>query len=505
MSKESTNDSNSFVSNDVSLNLSTQRQPITVALGTWISTRYLTIIALLILIAALYIVVFTLPSNVQPAPQINSADFVKEALNKPIDVSPWQEAQLAKNRQYAQTILSKVMKKQKLLEQKKVKTWAKTDFLQAIKLAESGDVHYRLQEFEQALHNYQQTLAQLQAIEDRIDNTFNDYYQLGKMALTASNQQLAIEKLTIALHIKPDDELALIAIERSKVLHEVITLIDEGTVLIAEQNLNAAKAKFLAAQVIDSRSEIVVEQLNVVNNAIVEQNYSKAMSQGYKYLNQQSYPQALLAFNVAKKVRPQLIDPQKAITETKNKQTQAIITEKSRQATNDEALEQWSKAIALYQEILSLDNTLMSARIGLIRSQSRHKLDSELNTVINKPARLTNNSVYREAIETLNDAKKLKQAGAKLNQQIVTISSLLQKLTVAVPLFITSDNQTQITLYRVGELGNFINKELQLRPGEYTFVGSREGYRDVRHQVTIMPDSDQHTLEISCIEKVSNG
>ena len=147
----------------------------------------------------------------------------------------------------------------------------------------------------------------------------------------------------------------------------------------------------------------------------------------------------------------------------------------------------------------------MSARIGLIRTQSRDKLDSELNNIINQPQRLTNSCVYLQATQTLKDAKQIKNKEAKLNQQITNISRLLQQLTIPIPLFITSDNQTQVTLNRFGELGNFTNKELQLKPGEYTFVGSRNGYRDVRHKVTIMPNSPQHTIEISCREKVSNG
>jgi len=505
MSNEPKNDNNNFVSNEVSLNLSPERKPVLVAFSAWFSTRYLVIIGLLILLSVLYVVVFTLPKNVELPQQVNTEDFVKEALKKPIDVSPWQEAQLAKNRKSAQDILSKVMNKQKLLEDKKVKTWAKEDFLKAISIAESGDVHYRLQEFDQALKSYQLTLKQLALIEERSEDTFKQYYQAGVIALTESNQQQAISKLTVALNIKPDDEQALIALNRGEVLQDVIKLVDEGTVLIAEKKLDAAKNSFLQAEEIDARSELVKQQLTLVNDAIVERNYSSAMSKGYMYLNNEEFTQALLAFNKAKKVKPTVTDPQKAITETKNKQKQTIITLKQQRAVSNEGNEKWSEAVALYQQILALDNTLMSARIGLIRSQSRENLDTELNNIIDQPQRLTNRGVYVQAVNTLKDAKQINQPEPRLNQQVANISALLQQLTIPVALHITSDNQTKVTLYRVGELGNFTNKELQLKPGEYTFLGSRKGYRDVRHQVTIMPNSSQHTIEISCIEKVSNG
>jgi len=505
MSKESEQDNSRIVSNDVSLNLSPERKPISATLGSWVSARYIVIIALLVLLSALYVVVFTLPDNVQLPEQVNTADFITEEIKKPIDVSPWQEAQLAKNRKSAQEILSKVMSKQKLLEAKEVKIWAKEEFLSAISVAETGDVHYRLQEFDQALQSYQLTFQKLQSIEDRIDDTFSQYYQAGKSALVENNQQQAIKNLNVALSIKPDDEQALIAMNRAEVLDNVITLVDEGTVLIAEQKLNAAKGSFLQAQKIDSRSELVKQQLHLVNQAILERDYSKAMSQGYVYLNKNKYTFALQAFNSAQKIKPTLSDPKTAIKETKNKQTQSIVSTKTRQAINNERAENWPEAIALYQQISVLDSTLMSARIGIIRTQSRNTLDVDLNNIINKPKRLTNEGVYVQATKTLQDAKQIKEPAPKLQNQIATISTLLEQLTVPVQLFIKSDNQTQISLNRFGELGNFTNKELQLKPGEYTFVGSRKGYRDVRHQITIMPNSPQHTIEISCIEKVSNG
>ncbi len=50
---------------------------------------------------------------------------------------------------------------------------------------------------------------------------------------------------------------------------------------------------------------------------------------------------------------------------------------------------------------------------------------------------------------------------------------------------LTSDQLTTVTLYRVGDLGAFASKEVELRPGTYTVIGSRDGYRDVRQTFTV--------------------
>jgi len=42
-----------------------------------------------------------------------------------------------------------------------------------------------------------------------------------------------------------------------------------------------------------------------------------------------------------------------------------------------------------------------------------------------------------------------------------------------------SDDMTQITIYKFGEFGSFYEKTVPLRPGKYTAIGTRPGYRDV--------------------------
>ncbi len=54
----------------------------------------------------------------------------------------------------------------------------------------------------------------------------------------------------------------------------------------------------------------------------------------------------------------------------------------------------------------------------------------------------------------------------------------------------------------VARLGSFAQHELTLRPGTYTAVGSRNGYRDVRHSFTVRHDSQPAPLTIACTEPI---
>ena len=65
----------------------------------------------------------------------------------------------------------------------------------------------------------------------------------------------------------------------------------------------------------------------------------------------------------------------------------------------------------------------------------------------------------------------------------------------------TSDNQTDVTLLRVKRLGSFATSELTLRPGRYTALGVRNGFRDVRINFDITPDS-RTDVDVRCLEAI---
>ena len=57
-------------------------------------------------------------------------------------------------------------------------------------------------------------------------------------------------------------------------------------------------------------------------------------------------------------------------------------------------------------------------------------------------------------------------------------------------------------LYRVGRLGTFSHHTLELRPGTYTVVGARDGYRDVRLQLVVDPGRPMEPFVVRCEEEL---
>jgi hypothetical protein len=85
------------------------------------------------------------------------------------------------------------------------------------------------------------------------------------------------------------------------------------------------------------------------------------------------------------------------------------------------------------------------------------------------------------------------------------LRSLAARLTILLPgydkpvhLSLVSDNVTEIEIPEIGSFGTFARREIDLKPGKYTVIGTRAGYREVRRDVTVAPGQDVQTINVRC-------
>jgi len=88
-----------------------------------------------------------------------------------------------------------------------------------------------------------------------------------------------------------------------------------------------------------------------------------------------------------------------------------------------------------------------------------------------------------------------------VRQQVSELDQLLGVAVTPVRVMLESDNLTDVTVFKVGRLGVFSSRTLELRPGAYTAVGSRPGYRDVRRNFRVSPGNDAAVV-VRCEERI---
>ena len=102
----------------------------------------------------------------------------------------------------------------------------------------------------------------------------------------------------------------------------------------------------------------------------------------------------------------------------------------------------------------------------------------------------------------LIDVTTMPDVGPRLAEQRDELSRLLKRAATPVAVQLVSDNITSVSIYKVGALGAFTSRSLELRPGTYVAVGARPGYRDVRLEFRVAPEIDMQPVIVRCEEPI---
>jgi hypothetical protein len=180
----------------------------------------------------------------------------------------------------------------------------------------------------------------------------------------------------------------------------------------------------------------------------------------------------------------------------------AALVQQREAARAAEAKEDWRRALAEYEAALKLDPTVAFALDGRRRASSRAALAQGLDYHIAHPLRLATDAVAREAEGLLHQAREIESPGPRHRRQIADLERALRQVRSSVTVVLESDEKTEVVVHKVGRLGTFARKVLELRPGTYTVVGKRSGYRDVRRQLVVKPEGAPPPLVVRCEEEI---
>ena len=234
----------------------------------------------------------------------------------------------------------------------------------------------------------------------------------------------------------------------------------------------------------------------------VDESFGRAMSDGLRALERGAPAEAKVAFLKAKDLNPSSPSVLDGLARAEAGLVLQGIADHLRRATALEKEEDWAAAATHYQRVLALDPALDDAVRGRERAIGRARLASRLDGYLGHPHRLSTQEVLREASIALEEAREIEPAGPKLEGQRARLAKLIADYSHPVQVELKSDGLTEIVVYRVGTLGTFTQRRLELRPGRYTVVGSREGYRDVRRTLAVEAGKEPPTLTVLCEEKI---
>lgn len=435
-----------------------------------------------------------------------SAASSRERANPPANNGPFKQAQTAAERRKAQDLLASILEKQKALENQKVGLWAEADYLDAQSKASQGDELYGRGQFDAAQQQYQLSLEQLSDIEAGfapfISNTLADALKTIATANKVADIAKARTSLELLLQIQADNEPAKKNLKRLDQLPRVLELLATAEQNIADGKLKEALSAYQEAISLDPEHPRVITGLEQTQAKIKNSQFQSALNKGFADLGQSNYAAARQAFKRALALEPHSDVAAQALQQTQTELNQIQIKRLLASASEDEEQERWSQALTAYNKVLAIDSSVVVASVGKIRSQTRAKLDADLTSTITEPLRLASSSVYRQARQLLSDAQGIQPAGSRLTEQIRQLKEALSLANTPQTITLTSDNATLVTILRVGKLGQFNVRTIELKPGKYVAEGIRQGYRDIRIKFVVDGTNDVPPIHIACQEAI---
>ena len=380
--------------------------------------------------------------------------------------------------------------------------WGGADWLEARRLADLGDTQFRDRDFAAAGASFNQSVARFTQLANGAPAAFAAALKTGQQSFARAEQPAAIAAFERALLIRPGDPAATQGLARSQQLDEVLGAMAEGAALEAAGDLAGARAKYAGALKLDADWAPARAALGRIDAGRAASEFERAMAQGLAALAAGRPTEARSAFNRALALRPGDAGARSGLEQLDGDERRLRLSGLQTNAERLVAAERWSDAADQYRALLGVDATLEAAKAGLATTEARAALNQRLEQQLANGERFHDDTVVAAAQTVVRDAEAVPTPGPVLTGQITGLKSLIAAAAQPVPVQIASDNLTSVVIYKVGELGAFATRTVELRPGTYVIVGTRDGYRDVRRSVRISADGSQAPIDVRCEEPI---
>ena len=457
------------------------------------------------LVAALGWIVFALPGQVEPPRLPDAASSEASAPRRSPAAAevtpPFRQLELERAEQAARESLARFVELQATLEEDmSVAAWGQAELGAAMDRAVAADQLFLQERYEAALEEYEGAVAELVALRARGIALHDAAVARGEAALDARQSAPAAAAFAEALAIRPQSQAALAGADRAARQPRAFELMREGERARLRGDMAAAIKRLEEAQAVDAATPGLAAALAEVRGQVARKTREQGLSAGFKALREGDYDAAQGAFEAVLAQAPQEPAAVDGLRQTQQRRTLAVIGRHEREALDREARGDWAGALASYAAALEVDATLRFARDGQARLAARVAALAEMQALLRDPAALSEDATFQTARTLLAKARADAAPGTDYAATVAEFAALLARAGEPLPLVLVSDNATSVTIYKVGRLGAFERRELNLRPGRYTIVGSRDGCRDVRKEIVLSPD--MAPVAVRCEERI---
>jgi tetratricopeptide (TPR) repeat protein len=333
----------------------------------------------------------------------------------------------------------------------------------------------------------------------------------GDKALSSGQQEVAAQAFALAKRIDPNDSRAAEGLRRTQSVNGILPLLADGQNAERAHDYARAAQDYSQALSLDPHNATAQAGQSRAARAFDDDSYAKAVGAGFAALGAGRIDEARSDFNKAHAVKPHGAEAAEGLRRANTGAANRGFAAVRAKGSSLESQERWEEAEHTYEAALASDPTLAFAQEGKARAAARADLGDRLQQLLDQPDRLAAPAVREQARSLLQTAQSQSPSGPVLRSQIARLQILLPGFDKPVRLSLLSDNSTQVAITRVGaqsgtarvgSFGVFSRRDITLLPGRYVVVGTRNGFRDVRREITVAPGQDIQTIKVTCSDPI---
>ena len=421
---------------------------------------------------------------------------------KPETVETADPAQLALEKKEAEEKMTAFLSAKNDLDEKGGAEWGGELYARLLQVSQEADAFFMNKDYVSGSNKYGEALGAVNELAGQSEDALRTILDEGRLALAQGDVERAKHKFSVALMIDPGNEFAYGSLQRAKKIEAVMRAMASGKRHEQKGSLAFALADYQKAVGLDPQSKEARTALKRVKGMIAHEQFQQLMSSGFSALHNENYQMARGAFLKAKSFKPNSSEVQDALAQVDQAIRLAQIETLQEKALAAEKAEDWELALESYVAVLKIDNTIQFATQGKARSLERIRIAKHMDFYLEKPGVLESDHHLENAVLLLKAVSKIEPKGPRLTAQTEKLDQRVKMAKTPVRITLESDNFTEVAVYKVGRLGKFHTRDLNLRPGTYTVVGIRNGYRDVRQKIVVKAGEENLRVTVKCEERI---
>jgi len=356
---------------------------------------------------------------------------------------------------------------------------------------------------------YAQAKATLDGLIQLSENTINDSkdqfataLQDAQQAFDNNNYQQAKSAINKALMLDTTSQQAEALAERIEQLPEIASLVEQIRVAEVENNPQAELKLINELLSLAPEREALKQRARTLQTNLNDNEFQLLIAQSYTAVENGRIAAAKSAVSQARDIypnRPELNDATSAIQQyEKTQRVQSYLS----QAKQAESQDDWQTVKTRLEQMLDEAPNNKTATEKLAVANTIVTLKKTIDDYLQSPYRLSNAQLADQARAAINKAESFQNQSISLTKQRRELENVLEAVNRPIPVEVRSDNQTYILVRGVGNVGVIDSKVIQLKPGQYTFEGKRQGFKSKIVEVTIPYNLKTYSLRVVCDEPI---